>query len=329
MAGLELTFALGKYDRHVPFFMGMVTPPDGIASLNALNVGMTGPGRDGMQRHGRMLRDREFDVAEVSLSSYIVAKATGQADGLTATPVFPRRLFSQNQLFVSRDSPIATPRDLVGRRIGVYTFQTSLSVLAKGDLKLEYGVPWEQIVWITERREEIATATKPGVRIEPAEGGQSIGEMLVRGELDAIFVPNPPIAVLTRPDRVRRLFTDPRAECLRYFKKYGFYPIMHVMAIKAELAKRAPFVPRAVIGMWEQAKLLAISFNRDPAYSHAVFTHQELEDQDRVLAGDVWPSGLAANRASLEHFVGYVADQGLIANRVSVDSLFHETVLDT
>ena len=98
-----LSIALDRYDRHVPFFLGQVAAPAGY-ELKPLEVGMDPPRRDGINRHHRMLVKREFDIAEVSLASYIIGVSRGAA--FTAVPAFPRRLFSQNHIFVRRDAGI-------------------------------------------------------------------------------------------------------------------------------------------------------------------------------------------------------------------------------
>ena len=173
----EITIALDRYDRHVPLFLNAVEPPPGLR-YRALEVGMVPPRRDGIDRHGRMLKGLEFDAAEVSLASYIMAKQRGLP--LIGVPVFPRRLFSQNHLFVNRNSGIRKPADLKGKRIGLWAFQVTMSVLAKGDLKSFYGVPWEEIRWVTEQPEELAwdharcpagsPPPPPGVRWSHASG---------------------------------------------------------------------------------------------------------------------------------------------------------------
>jgi 4,5-dihydroxyphthalate decarboxylase len=126
----ELTIALDRYDRHLPLFFGAARLPDG-QQYRALEVGMVPPRRDGVARHRRMLIDLEFDAAEVSLCSYIMAKKRGVP--LTGIPAFPRRLFSQNHIYVNVNSGIRAPQDLVGKRVGLWAFQVTMSVLAKGD----------------------------------------------------------------------------------------------------------------------------------------------------------------------------------------------------
>jgi 4,5-dihydroxyphthalate decarboxylase len=141
MARPKLTLAVSHYDRYVPLLDGSVRPKD--FDLAVLHVGQSEDGRYGRDRHERMIQKGEFDVCELSLSSYLMARA--QKLPFTAIPVFPRRLFSQSQVWVNASRGIREPKDLIGKRVGLNTFQTTLSVLAKGDLQAEYGVPWRSI----------------------------------------------------------------------------------------------------------------------------------------------------------------------------------------
>ena len=313
----------------MPFFMGAVTPPAGVA-LQPLEVGLVGAQsyRDGADRHGRMFRDQEFDICEQSLASYIMARSRGDTS-LTATPVFPRRLFSQLCMFVNVDAGIETPRDLAGKRIGINSFQTTLCVLAKGDLKYEYGVPWEACHWYVQRDEELSWRSDGGVSLHRIPEGEDAARMLVEGDLDAYVHPSPPPLVHARTDRVRRLFPDSRQESIRYFRRLGYCPIMHVMVLPQRLVDEAPWLPEATIAMWEQAKEKTLAWYADPGYSLLLFSRNELDAQREALQSDPWVSGLAANRANLERFIEYMADQTLIDAPVPVESLFHETVLAT
>ncbi len=322
-----LTIALERLDRHVPFFMGTVTPPEGV-EFRALEVGVGfDPGRrDGIDRHGRMFRDREFDICEQSLASFIMSRSG--SDEFIATPVFPRRLFSQNCMFVNVDAGIDEPADLIGKKVGVWSFQTTLCVLAKGDLKRQYGVPWEDVNWYVQYHEERPWEGR-GISIQNLAEGEDAGQMLVDGDLDAMFHPLPPSAVLARPDRVRRLFADARGESLRHFDTYGYCPIMHLLVFPKDLVDREPWLPRAMIDVWEDAKRQSTDFYEDPGYSMLVFARNEFEWQRDTLGADLFPSGLAANRKNLEQFIGYMADQRLIEKPIPVETLFHESVLDT
>jgi 4,5-dihydroxyphthalate decarboxylase len=320
-----LTIALDRYDRHVPFFMGLV-PRDAPVDVVPLEVGMVSGRRDGANRHGRMLHDREFDVCEVSLSSYIIAKSRGAP--FTAVPVFPRRLFSQGNMFVAKDSAIEHPRELAGRRVGVWSFQTTLSVLAKGDLALEYGTPWQSIEWHTLFAEEIRVEI-PEATIRRLPEHADVVAMLARGELDALVHPHPPADALLRDGPVRRLFRDWRGEAVRYFGKYGHYPIMHLLVLTEALAEREPWLPRALIEWWEQSKTIARDFYHDPTYALMPFAQVELADQEAALGADLFPSGLALNRPDLDQFLDYSFRQHLTTRRLGAEELFHGSVLNT
>lgn len=286
---------------------------------------MVPPRRDGVDRHRRMLVEREFDIAEVSLASYIMTKRAGAP--FSAVPVFPRRLFSQNHIFVNTDAGIATPTDLIGKKVAIWAFQVTMSVLAKGDLQGEYGVPWRDVEWHTERPEEIAWSDD-SVTLHRISEGRTGAEMLIAGEVDAYINPHPPEDIFTNP-KVRRLFTDPEAECRRYFAKNGNYPIMHVLAFRETLGDDIPHLPAALVDMWDDARAQADEAYVDYDYTMMPFGRFSFERSADEFGANPWHSGLTANRADLERFIGYMADQLLIPEEFSPEELFHPSVRDT
>jgi 4,5-dihydroxyphthalate decarboxylase len=314
---MELTIALERYDRHFPFFDGTVKPRDGV-TLKVFQVGQSHPARDGLDRHGRMLKG-EFDVAEFSMSTYLMA--IDRKLLITGVPVFPRRLFSAGLFFVRADSALRSPADLAGKRVAIRSFQTTLSLLAKGDLKFEYGVPWEEIHWFLEDDEKIAFEPKPGLRIDHVPQGGDVGHMLRDGKVDAVIQPHPPRSMTSGEVPMRRLFADPDAEELRYFKKYD-YPIMHILAIKQELAERNPALPKTLMAMYADARAISQDYYTDPNWSSLAFGRRNYEREQAMFGKDIWPMGLAANRANLERFMKYSRDQGLIRGDYAVDDLF-------
>ena len=325
---MELTLAINRYDRHVPFFNGTVRPPPGV-TLKPLEVGESSVYRDGTDRHERMLLHRAFDIAEMSLSTFIMAVARDPDLPLVGVPVFPRRFFSVGQMYVSAAAPIQKPADLIGRKVGLHSFQTTLSVLGKGDLKFEYGVPWERIRWICMRSEILPVALGDDVSVETLRPHQDIGTMLCDGEIDALISPQPRKSMLARPDRYRRLFPDFRAEEVRYFRKYGYFPIMHIMVLKRELAERHPELPRDLVRMFDEARGLAYSYYDDSNYSLLVDGRTLYEQQRAEYGADPWPNGFQANRKNLEQFIRYSHDQRLIPAPYAPDRLFHTSTHDT
>jgi 4,5-dihydroxyphthalate decarboxylase len=146
-------------------------------------------------------------------------------------------------MYVNTAAGINAPQDLIGKRVGLRSFQTTLSVLAKGDLQHEYGVPLDQVNWVTSTDEPVSFQPPAGVSIERAPLGSDIEEMLVEGEIDAYMVPRMPRPFVAGAPEVSRLFQDSRAEEIFYFQRNGFYPIMHLVAIKKRLPISTPRLP--------------------------------------------------------------------------------------
>lgn len=321
---MRISVALSLYDRHIPFFDGTVRPPPGL-ELEALQVGQSTPLRDGVDRHERMLAG-EFDAAELSFSSYLMARDRGIP--VTAIPIFPRRLFSPSQIYVNAAAGIREPKDLAGKRVGLRSFQTTLSLLARGDLQAEYGVPWRSVRWVASAKEKVAFDPGEGVSIERLPPGAKMGDLVASGELDALIMPHPPRSVLEGPGRVQRLFADPRAEEVAYLRRNGFYPIMHVVAVREALAEREPWLPRALFDLFREADAASARYWDDPNWCRLAWGRHAYEEE-RALGIDLWPAGVAANRANIERLVGYSLDQGLIGRQLTPGELFAPSVRDT
>ena len=327
MAKLTLTIALERYDRHMPFFDGTVKPPDGV-TVKALQVGQSGPLRDGTGRHERMIHDKEFDIAEFSMSTYLMAKNRGVP--MTAVPVFPRRLFSASQMFVHPDSNLWEPKDLIGKKVALSSFQTTLSLLAKGDLKFEYGVPWEEIHWCVTTGEKVKFTPKPGVKITKIAPDADLGTLLEAREIDAFFIPHPPHSVMSGKAKARRLFKDTRAEELRYFRKTGYFPIMHLIGVRRSIVMQHPWLPAAVLKAFTQAKSICLARLEDTSASKVTlpFMDEQVKAARELMGADFWPYGIPANRKQLEYFLAQHHKQGLSSRLVSVEEMFHPTTFE-
>jgi 4,5-dihydroxyphthalate decarboxylase len=325
MANLRLTIALSHYDRHIPLFDGSVQA-EGV-DLQVLEVGQSSPLKHGQDRHERMLQKGEFDICELSLSSYLIAKSRGMP--FTAIPVFPRRLFSLSQMWVNVNAGIDAPQDLIAKTVGLSTFQTTLSVLAKGDLQAEYGVPWRDIDWYISKDEAIPLKPIEGVKVQLLKPGQKIGTMLERGELDALMMPHPPKEALRGGGRIRRLFTDPKTEETKYFRKNGYYPIMHLVAFKDEVLAKNPWLATSVMASFDKAKEVCLGYYDDPNWSRFVWGRHLFEEERQIFGDDPWPHGVKKNRANLERFIDYSLDQGLMDKKLKVEELFAESTLDS
>jgi 4,5-dihydroxyphthalate decarboxylase len=316
----QLTMALSVYDRHIPFFDGTAKVRD--VDLQVLAVGEANSLRDGGKRHHRMLIELEFDACEVSLSSYLMAKCRGLP--VIAIPVFPRRLFTQSNIWVNGDSGVREPEELIGRKVGVITFQTTLSVQARGDLQIEYGVPWREIEWYVAAKEPIEFAMQEALSIKHIPHGKKLGEMLESGLLDALITPRPPAPVSGHAATIRRLFPRARDEEFRYFRKHAFFPAMHVMALKESTVQKYPWIPAAFVQAFQQAHETCRSYYLDPNWTIHAWTQHLMEEEQNRLGSKLWPIGIEENRANIELFLNYLMEQGLVVQRIPLEKLFIE-----
>ena len=318
----RLTLALSHYDRLLPLYDGTVGF-EGF-EVEVLHVGQSLAGRHGNHRHERMLQAGEFDVCEMSLSSYLMAHDRGHP--LTAIPIFPRRLFSQSGIWINADAGIRAPQDLIGRKVGLGMVQTTLSVLAIGDMQAEYGVPWRAIEWHVDRDESVPYDPPKEAKIHRLPEGSDIGEMLERGELAAVFRPHPPKPVLRGSKKIVRLFPDPKKEEEQYFRRNGFYPIMHLIAFRNDVLERHPTAAMAFMKAFERADEISEEYYDDPNWSRLAWGRHYFEAERDLMGAVAWPSGIARNRKNLERFVGYSLDLGLIRQPPAIEDLFDRSV---
>ncbi|MGZ8484268.1 MAG: ABC transporter substrate-binding protein [Candidatus Binatia bacterium] len=312
MTKLKITLALGSYDRHAPLLEGCIQHPD--IDIEYIEC-------DPQQgRHERFLQHWEFDAAELSFSSYCIAVDQGMP--VHAVPIFPRRLFSQSQMYRNVNCGIQSPRDLMGKRIGLSGYQNTLGVRAKGDLTHFYGVDRKSVTWITPGKEVIDVELPADLKIESRDSMAAIEQEFVDGKIQAMFVSRLPKPFRDGNQNLDRLFTDPQAEEERYLREEGYFPIMHVLAYKKELAEKHPEVPRALFDIFEQSRGRAMQRWVDPNWSMVMWGRKELERQNNLCSFDPWKNGLEANRKNIERFALYSYEQGLTKRQLTAEELF-------
>jgi 4,5-dihydroxyphthalate decarboxylase len=310
---VELTLACGDYEITRPLKEGTVHP-DGI-DLRVVTA------MDSPTRHWRFLRNREFDMAEVSCSSYIAARDNGLP--FRAIPVFPHRRFRHGFVFINTGKGITRPADLIGKKIGVKFFLNSAALWLRGILQHHYGVPFRSIDWVTELDEDIAEARLEGLRITRVPKGKTIVDMLVDGELDAVLHPDLIAPLREKDPRVGRLFPDYKADEAAWFRETGIFPIMHVLGFKQEIVDKYPWVPVNMFIAFEEAKRVAMARMENPRIVPLAWYREAWEEQQEILGRDPWEYGLTEqNRHTLETLVGYSHEQGLIKRRIPLDELF-------
>ena len=313
MSRLSLTLACGDYEIVRALVDGKVMP-DGV-DLNVLTE------MDSTTRHWRFLRNQEFDAAEISCSSYLVAR--DHELPIDAIPVFLHRRFRHGFIFINTTKGIRTPGDLVGRRIGVKQFQATAVVWMRGILQHEYGVPLNSIEWLCELDETIEFVPRTDFKIERVPTNASIEQMLADGEIDALLHPDLIRPLVDKDPRVARLFSDYRQEELAFYQKTGIFPIMHVLGIKRHVIEKNPWVAINLFHALDKAKNLAMKRLANPRIVPLASYREAWEEQERIMGPDPWEYGLSdKNRHTLETLVGFAYEQGLIRRNFTLDELF-------
>ena len=318
MPDVPITVASGDYDRTRALRDGTV-PIAGCAvtysnvEANALFV--------------RNLKSQEFDVSEMSFSTYITLKSRN-AHHYTAVPVFLSRAFRHSAIFVRTDR-ITSPADLKGKRVGTPEYLTTMLVWLRGLLADEYGIAPSDLRWRLGGMEQpSAKATPPepvaGVEIETIPVGKTLAGMLADGELDALFTARPPSCFLRGAPNVGRLFADTRAVEQAYYKKTGIYPLMHAVGIRNSLVGQHPWMARAVFDAFVKAKEVAIAdLQKLAAFAVTLpWVEAEYRATQAVLGHDIWPYGLEENRTAIETLCRYLHEQGFTPRQMTTDKLF-------
>lgn len=312
MSPLELTLAVGRYAITEALLDGSVRP-QGVA-FRALT--MPSP-----ERHWRMLRNREFDVCELSLAGYV--KAFGRApEQWAAIPVFPHRRYRHGYVFVSRDADLASPSALSGGAIGLRTWGTTAGLWVRGMFQDEYGLDLHGVRWVTEHAES-AGAPSGDFDITLVPPDQHLAGLLVEGELDAVVYPE-----RLTDARVRPLFDDAAQTEREYARRTGLFPIMHLVAVRRELLASHPWLANELVTAFEQAKLAAYRRTENPRWLPLAWGEQAIDEQRTLLGADPWRYGVADNLPELETALRYAHEQGLVDVRPSAGDLFWPTTRD-
>ena len=279
---------------------------------------------DSITRHTRFLQHGEFDLAEVSVSSFLIARDHGYP--VSAIPVFLSRRFGHGFVYINTGKGITSPADLIGRRIGVKQLQFTNIVLIRGILEHDYGVPQTSIEWVCELDEIVDFEPPPGVKITRLRAGQSIEAMLAAGEIDAVLHPDRIEPIRRKDPRVAQLFPDFKAEEIAFYRKTGMFPIMHLLAIRQEIADRQPWVAASVMQAFDQAKSIAMKRAANARVVPLVWYRVAWEEQQEIIGPDPWEHGATErNIGNFDTIAGYACEQGLTRRRFTFADLFTPT----
>jgi 4,5-dihydroxyphthalate decarboxylase len=319
VAEVELTLACGAYDRTAPLADGRVRA-EGIA-LNVLQL-------EPEEMFWRMMRHAEFDVSEMSLSSYAIAMSRGD-ERFVGLPVFLSRSFRHSSIYLRADSKITDAAELLGCRIGVPEYQMTAAIWTRGILADDHGVAARDATWVTGGLEQAGRAERQpltlpeDIIVERLQDG-TLTEALMRGDIDALMAPRVPSAFRSPDEPLRRLFPDYVDRELDYHRRTGMFPIMHLAVLRRDVHDRHPWVAQSLTKAFTRAKQEAVGGVEDaPALRWTLpFLLDAVERTREVFGDDPWPYGLEPNRTTLEVFLRYLREQGLIDRELDPTELF-------
>jgi hypothetical protein len=317
---MHLTLACGDYDRTRALHEGTIRP-DGI-ELTSLRLPVE-------ETFFRMMRHREFEVAELSLSSYVVSLQSDPAPFI-ALPVYTSRMFRHSSIYVNSAAGIDTPGDLKGRTVGTPEYQLTACVWVRGILADRHDVPIDSVKYVTGGQETPGRIEKAGVQlpdsiaVASAPQGKTLSQMLAAGEIDALHTPRVPGPFADGDPRVRRLFPDVITAEQEYFADTGIFPIMHVVVVRRDVYERYPWVAQSLYKAFVAAKDQARAQLYDSSALRFMlpWLNQQLEDSVALLGKDFWSYGLDPNQDTLRTFLRYHHEQGLSARELAPEELF-------
>ena len=326
MVEIPVTIACGNYDRTEAIRDGRVKVEGCAVTYLPLYP---------EEIFHRVFKFHEFDISEMSFSSYIRTVAAGTS-AYTGVPAFVSRIFRHSGIYIRKGAGIEKPEDLRGKRIGVPEYQITAVVWMRGMMHHEYGVRPDEIHWRSGGQEQAGRHERtplkpiPGLDLKPIPEDRTLVGMLRDGELDALFTARAPSSFLNREPHIARLFPNTRAAEQAYYKKTKLFPIMHLIGIRKLLTEKYPWLATSVYKAFCEAKALAMINLRDVNALMVTLPWLEAETHETaaIMGEDFWKYGIAENLPEIEALTKYIHEQGLADRRVKVEELFHPSVFD-
>jgi 4,5-dihydroxyphthalate decarboxylase len=321
MTPLSLSLACTQTDRAAPLLDGRVTIP------GCRIVPLPGQSQDIFRR---VLADRAFDIAEMSMSSHLIQVDRGVSD-YTAIPVYLSRAFRHSAVYIRTDRGIDRPEDLAGRTVGVQQYQQTIGLWVRGMLGDEHGVRTQDVTWHNGGLEEpgggerIRLRLPEAIRLTPIPSGETLNGMLADGRLDALIATKPPSCFVKGAPGVGRLWPDFKAAEIDYFQRTRFFPIMHCVVIRQELVDRHPWLPVEVFRAFARAKALTFSdlFQTNILRVSLPWIADTIAESRRLMGDNPWTYGLPDSRHEIEAMLRYARNDGLTDRLLTPEDVFH------
>lgn len=328
----EIDIAGYKYDR-------VEALADGRVQVEGFNSQFETAGIGDMNTHA-FSGPKTREVTEIGLSPFMHAYANDNFRDYTLIPVFPLRVFRHKSIFIRPDRGIKSPRDLRGKKVATPGYSSTSLTWIRGIVQHEYGVSPKEIQWVISSKDSSASVAGKAskqeqllpkdISISKGPDGMDESDMLVNGEVDALFHAVEPKAYAQGNPNVVRLFTDFRRTEQAYFNKTGIFPIMHAVAVRKDFVDANPQFPKAVFDAYSQAKKMMYEHMRKLGWAmlSLPWVAQEIEETRKLMGENYWPYGIEPNRKALEALFQYSYEQGLASRKLTIEELFHPSTLE-
>ena len=317
---IELAFGSGKYHLTAPLVDGEVKPQ---------GIELTSVEYPSATRHWRMIRHQEFDICEMSFSSYLLSRSKAENYPFTAIPVFPHRLFRHSYMFKHSGATIEDPGDFTGKKIALRNWQTTSGVWMRGIAREHYNLDLSSVEWYIDDTEDVAIDIPDRFNINQIPDEKSLETLLKEGQLDGAMYPVIMDSIRNPNASIERVFPDYKKEEIEYYQNTNIFPIMHTVVIRDRVLDDHPWIAVNIYQAFEEARDICLQRYEDPRTSPFVWPHHHLEEQRQIMGINPWEYGLTSgNKRTISKLQEYAKNQGIIPSIYDYDDLFYYTTLD-
>jgi len=307
----------GDYDRIRPLRDGLIKPDGVDLKINLID----GPSK----AFGMIMASNEYDGGEMSLSFYTTLLTKyGKDMELIGFPVYPSRMFRHGNIAYNRNSGIKSIKDLEGRVMALPEYGMTMAVWLRGLLKHEYGVDTNKIKWRA-GRDPVALNPEAlrypaGVDIQRGADSATLVPLLNEGKIDAYIGPLP----RELPPNVVRFFPDYAKAEQDYYRKTSIFPIMHVLVVRRKIVEANPWLAKSLYQAFLKSKEMAVErlWNSAALAVSLPWQVPSVDEQTKIMGGDIWPYGVKNNLPTLNAYLDYVIEQDLAWARLKPEELF-------
>ncbi|HXV79486.1 MAG TPA: PhnD/SsuA/transferrin family substrate-binding protein [Candidatus Binatia bacterium] len=318
---LEIEFPVMRYDVTMPILEGRVTV-DGVKLKPVKSSSM-------INKEEPKIKAGDFGLCDLNIGYWLPAIEAGWE--IVGLPVFSKRKPVYQLIFIHADSGIQSPKDLEGKRVGSRTYRTALTVWARGLLQGRHGVDLSKIQWVVQAK-EVFPIHDPTAKIEYVDNQKNMVQRIIAGELDAIITDisdTKLFETLENQPKVKRLFPDYLREDQKLYRETGIYTPVHMIVMSRKLDRERPDLAAKFYAAFEQAKQIAYDdILSDRGGFSVVYLRERMKEQIEAW-GDPWKYGLKANQSTIDAFIQYNVEQGMVRSQFFYGDLFAAETLET